>query len=138
MVPTAVSAVFAQYRKQALHFEWVRLLAPGVAFGSALGSKLAGAVSGPWIAVIFGAYASFFALKLISQGKRTTTPAQAKSPVACRISALPQWSVGVFIGGFSSLAGVGGASLVVPYLLSRDAGMRHCWLFHDRQRLFIS
>ena len=124
MVPTAVSAVFAQYRKQALHFEWVRLLAPGVAFGSAMGSKLAGAVSGAWIAVIFGAYASFFALKLIRQGKRTTTPAPAKSPLACRISALPQWSVGVFIGGFSSLAGVGGASLIVPYFLSRDVGMR--------------
>jgi len=124
MVPTAVSAVFAQYRKRTLHFEWVRLLAPGAAFGSALGSKLAGAVSGPWISIIFGAYASFFALKLIRQGKRATPPQQPKSSLARRIGRLPQWSVGVLVGGFSSLAGVGGASLIVPYFLSREAGMR--------------
>jgi uncharacterized membrane protein YfcA len=125
MVPTAMSAVLAQYRKDALRVEWVRLLAPGVALGSAMGSKVALAVNGFWITLVFTLYAVFFALRMIrppAAGSASRPRAQAPDPGLA--SALPQWTVGVLIGGLSSLAGVGGASLVVPYLLSRDAGMR--------------
>jgi uncharacterized membrane protein YfcA len=125
MVPTAMSAVLAQYRKDALRVEWVRLLAPGVALGSAMGSKVALAVNGFWITLIFTVYAGFFALKMIRPASKSAEPpARARAPDPGLGSALPQWTVGVLIGGFSALAGVGGASLVVPYLLSRDAGMR--------------
>jgi uncharacterized membrane protein YfcA len=123
MVPTAMSAVFAQYRRRALRIEWVRLLAPGVAFGAALGSICASAVNGAWVAVVFALYAAFFALRLLRQ--TTFDPSTSAPPGGAHwVKALPQWSVGTFIGGVSALAGVGGASLVVPYLLMRDAGMR--------------
>jgi uncharacterized protein len=124
MVPTAMSAVFAQYRRDMLRVEWVRLLAPGVALGSAMGSKFAVAVNGIWITVIFAVYAGFFAVKMIRQSTGVSVPALPKAAHVDLIGALPQWSVGVLIGGFSALAGVGGASLIVPYLLSRDAEMR--------------
>jgi uncharacterized membrane protein YfcA len=124
MVPTAVSAVFAQYRRQALQVAWVRLLAPGVAIGSALGSKLAVAINGMWITVIFAAYTGLFAIRLIRQTTRATTPVALPAERPAWMRVLPQWSVGLVIGGLSSLAGVGGASLIVPYLLSRQAEMR--------------
>lgn len=124
MVPTAFSAVFAQYRKQALQVEWVRLLAPGVAIGSALGSTLAVAVNGMWITVIFAAYTGLFAIRLFRQTTRAPKPATQPAERPKWLRVLPQWSVGLVIGGISSLAGVGGASLIVPYLLSRQAEMR--------------
>jgi uncharacterized membrane protein YfcA len=124
MVPTAISAVLAQHRKRALHVEWVRLLAPGVALGSAIGTKLAGALDGLWITTIFAVYAGFFALKMFRPAPVCADSALPKRPDTGLVRALPQWSIGVLIGGFSALAGVGGASLIVPYLLSRDAGMR--------------
>jgi uncharacterized membrane protein YfcA len=125
MVPTTVSAVLAQHRKRALRVEWVRLLAPGVALGSAMGTKLAAALDGFWITLIFTAYAGVFAVKMFRRrARRVSASALPKTPDAGLIDAMPQWSVGVLIGGISAVAGVGGASLVVPYLLSRDAGMR--------------
>jgi uncharacterized membrane protein YfcA len=121
MVPTAISAVLAQHRKKTLRAEWVRLLGPGVAFGSALGTVGARSLDGAWITIVFALYAGFFAFRLLRQ------PAVATVTGARRphwIATLPQWSVGLVIGGFSALAGVGGASLVVPYLLMREAEMR--------------
>lgn len=121
MVPTAVSAVLAQHRKRALQIEWVRLLAPGVALGSALGSKFAATVNGTWIMLIFAAYAGLIASRLIRRSVSAVAGEPPPAPAARWIRVLPQWPVGIFIGGVSALAGVGGASLVVPYLLARDA-----------------
>lgn len=120
MVPTALSAVVAQHRKRTLRVEWVRLLGPGVAFGSALGSAGATSINGVWITAIFVLYAGLFAFRLLSE--RPAEHAAATRPHW--IAALPQWSVGLFIGSFSALAGVGGASLVVPYLMMREAELR--------------
>jgi len=124
MVPTSISAVLAQHRRKTLRVEWVRLLAPGVALGSALGAKVAANVSGAWITTIFAAYASFFALKMMRQGALAAAPLGVRGVRSPIVDALPQWSIGMLIGTFSALAGVGGASLVVPYLLYREAEMR--------------
>jgi uncharacterized membrane protein YfcA len=124
MVPTAMSAVLAQHRKRSLRAEWVWLLGPGVAFGSALGSLGAASIDGVWITLIFAVYATLFALKLLlAPAPSPVVPAAAPLPQRW-VAALPQWSVAVFIGGFAALAGVGGASLVMPYLLMRQAEIR--------------
>jgi uncharacterized protein len=124
MVPTAMSAVLAQHRKRTLHAQWVRLLGPGVAVGSALGSAGAASISGAWVTLAFAAYAAVFAVTLLLRPAPSPGVSAAPSRARHCIDALPQWSVGVFIGGFASLAGVGGASLVTSYLLTRDTGMR--------------
>ncbi len=122
MVPTAASAVFAQHRRRALRAEWVRLLAPGVALGSAVGSLGAASIGGAWITLCFAVYAAAFSLKLLLQRAPAAADFPAVPTRAGRlVLALPQWSVGLFIGGFASLAGVGGASLVMSYLMSRRA-----------------
>lgn len=124
MVPTAMSAVLAQHRQRMLRIEWVRVLGPGVAFGSALGSVGAASINPVWITVIFAIYAALFALKLLRQSAPALADVAVPSPARQWVAALPQWPVGVFIGGLASLAGVGGASLVMSYLLSRDACIR--------------
>jgi Sulfite exporter TauE/SafE len=45
-------------------------------------------------------------------------------PLAAAIARSPTPLIGALIGGFSAIAGVGGASLTVPYLLSKNAEMK--------------
>lgn len=121
MVPTAASAVIAQHRRRTLKLDWVRWLAPGVACGSAAGSLGAAAFGGPWITLLFALYAAVFALRLLLP--RASAASEAGEPPHW-IHALPQSVVGCVIGGIAALAGVGGASLVMSYLMARRAEMR--------------
>ena len=121
MVPTALSATLAQHRRGALDRAWLWRLAPGAAIGAAIGSQVAAALTGTWVAVIFVVYSGYFALKMLRD-----RPLQPKRPgrIARGLIALPVPVVGFLIGGFSALAGVGGASLTIPFLLFRGVDMK--------------
>ena len=119
MVPTACSAVFVQYQRGTLDLGWVRRLAPATAIGAAIGSQLTAAASGRWVAIVFAIYAGSIALKML-RGPTTN----GKGRVARAISALPTPVVGVLIGAFASMAGVGGASLTVPFMLAVRVEMK--------------
>ena len=119
MVPTACSAVFAQYRRGALDISWVRRLAPAAAIGAAIGSQLAAAASGRWVAIVFAIYAGSIALKMLRGSAVNGEAGRARV-----IGALPAPVVGVLIGAFASMAGVGGASLTVPFLVSARVEMK--------------
>ena len=120
MMPTALSATLAQYRRGMLDGSWLRQLVPGAALGAASGSQVAATLSGPWVAVIFAIYAGYFALKMLRD-----RPLQPARPVciARGFGAAPVPVVAFPIGGFSAIAGVGGASLMVPFLLFRGVEM---------------
>lgn len=121
MIPTACSAVIAQYRSHNLDLAWLRRIAPAAAIGAAVGTQVAAVVSGPWIAVIFAAYTGYFAMKMLRdrplRGDRNGRFGRC-------LAALPASAVGALIGTFSALAGVGGASLTIPYLLFLGVGMK--------------
>ena len=119
MVPTACSAVCAQYRRGALDPIWVRRLAPGAAVGAVIGSQVAAAASGRWVAIIFVIYSGLIALKMLRGS--SIEPHR----IARAIGALPVPLVGALIGVFASIAGVGGASLTVPFLLLAGVEMKH-------------
>ncbi len=121
MVPTACSAVLAQYRRGVLDISWVRRLAPAAAVGAAIGSQLAAAISGRWVTIAFAIYAGCIALKMLCG---SAVKPHAAVRVARAIGALPVPLVGGLIGAFSSIAGVGGASLTIPFLLSARAEMK--------------
>ena len=120
MIPTACSAVFAQHQRGMLDISWVRRLAPGAAIGAAIGSQLAAAASGRWVAIVFAIYAGCIALKML-RGSAVNWDASRATSV---IGALPASVVGVLIGAFASMAGVGGASLTVPFLVSARVEMK--------------
>jgi len=121
MVPTACSAVLAQYQRGTLDLSWVRRLAPAAAIGAAIGSQLAAAVSGQWVAIVFAIYAGCIALKML---RGSAVAPQAAGRAARVVGALPAPLAGALIGAFSSIAGVGGASLTVPFLLSAQVEMK--------------
>ena len=120
MVPIACAAVFAQYQRGMLDISWVRRLAPASAIGAVIGSQLTAAASGRWVATVFAVYAGCIALKML-RGSAVNWNASRAARV---MVALPAPMVGVLIGAFASMAGVGGASLTVPFLLSARVEMK--------------
>ena len=121
MVPTALSATFAQFRRGALDGAWLWRLAPGAAVGATIGSQVATQLSGGWVAVIFAVYSGYFALKmLLDQPLQTDRPGR----FVRGMGAVPVPLVAFLIGGFSAIAGVGGASLTIPFLLFKGVDMK--------------
>ncbi len=121
MVPTAASAVYAQCKRGAIDYAWLKRMIPGACAGSAVGAVLASSVSGTWVAIIFASYAGYFAVRMMM-----TRPgaAGARGALSAAIAKCPPSIIGALIGGFSAIAGVGGASLTVPYLLSKNTEMK--------------
>jgi len=117
MVPAACSAVFAQHRRGALDLHWVRRLTPAAAIGAVIGSQVAAAANGRWVAMVFVVYTACVALKM-ARGS------DADGRAARIARALPVPPIGGAIGTFASIAGVGGASLTVPFLLSARVEMK--------------
>ena len=121
MIPTACSAVVAQYRRGTLDVVWVRRLAPAAAIGATIGSQVAAAANGRWVAMVFAIYVACVAVKMLRGSPVAPTDAGRAARI---VGALPVPLVGALIGTFASIAGVGGASLTVPFLLSARAEMK--------------
>ena len=121
MIPTAAAAVYAQHKRGAIDCAMLKRIVPGACGGSAAGALLASWVSGTWVAIIFASYAGYFAVKMMTNRPRATGE---PGVLAAAIARCPTAMIGMLIGGFSAVAGVGGASLTVPYLLSKNAEMK--------------
>jgi len=121
MVPTALSALLTQYRRGFLDMKWASRRAPGAAAGALIGAQLARHIDGTWIAAFFALYAGYFAMKML---RAPTVDPEHSTHLARFISGVKRPWIGLSIGGLSALAGVGGASLTIPYLLLAKVDMR--------------
>jgi uncharacterized membrane protein YfcA len=121
MVPTALSAMLTQHRRGFLDPTWVWRLAPGAAIGAVTGAQLARVVHGSWIAGFFALYAGYFALKML---RDPAVDPGHPGHLARWVARMNRSWIGLGIGSFSALAGVGGASLTIPYLLLAQVDMR--------------
>jgi uncharacterized membrane protein YfcA len=124
-VPATASAVYAQHRRGALPMAWVWQLAPAAGFGAAIGAVLAGLVHGTWVAAIFSVYAAYFGIRMLRGS--TTAAQQIEAPaLPAQLRLIQRVSpryIGGMIGVFSATAGVGGASLTIPYLLAQRSNV---------------
>lgn len=121
MVPTALSALLTQYRRGFLDTKWVARLAPGAAAGALVGAQWAQHIHGAWIAAFFAMYAGYFALKML---RNPVAGDDQLSRLTRMVNRVKPPCIGLGIGSLSALAGVGGASLTVPYLLLGKVDMR--------------
>ena len=105
---TSVSSLRAHHGRGAVNWNILRIISPGILAGTFTGSWVAAALSTPFLKGFFVLFLYYVALQMLL-GIR---PAPHRD--------LPgRWgmfSAGSIIGGISSLVGIGGGSLSVPFL----------------------
>jgi len=113
---TAAASSLAHARRGSVLWPWVRPLAPALALGTALGARLAVALP------VFGlkAFFVFFLVAVALHMLRDYAPAArgSKPPLAVMAGA------GLLIGGVSSLVGLGGGTMSLPFLRWSGVDMR--------------
>ena len=109
---TSASSVISHHRRRAVNWGILRNMVPGVLVGTFSGALIASYLNTLFLGILFAVVVFFSATQLLLEIK----------PKATR--ALPGtaglWLVGGTIGALSSLAALAGASLMVPFLVSRN------------------
>ena len=109
MLVTSMSSLLAHHRKSAIRWPLVRSMAPGLMIGAIGGAVIADWLPGENLTSIFGAFAILAGLQLI-----LAKQPGAEKPLPQRPGLL---GTGGIIGMISSLIGIGGGAMTVPWLL---------------------
>lgn len=108
IVVTGASSARGHWQRGSVRRDWLRLMIPGLLVGGILGVLLASSLSGGVLTRLFGVFAIVMAFKML-----LSRPPAAQGR-------LPRWwpmtLAGAVIGGISTLFGVGGGVMSVPWL----------------------
>lgn len=109
MLLTSASSVWFHFRRSAVDWPTVARLGAGVACGAVAGAMLATMIPGQYLARVFALIAAVIGLRMLL--------ARRAVPVSRRPQPRLWWLLGPLIGAASALAGIGGGSFNVPYLV---------------------
>jgi len=112
---TSLSSAYAHQRKQAINWSLMKPIVPGLILGAIFGSLLAGVIKGSILILIFVSGALLTAVYLMSDHQ---TP-HANKPT----NGFIYFFYGQFTGIISALIGIGGGSVLVPFLVYRGESM---------------
>ena len=109
MLFTSMSSLLAHHRRGAIMWTLVRQMLPGLLAGALLGSLIADRIGDIALGYVFGVFAFLVSLQMLrGSGQLGDRSLPGRLPVA---------GTGFGIGTISSLLGIGGGSLTVPWLL---------------------
>jgi uncharacterized membrane protein YfcA len=106
---TSVSSFMAHHRRGAVVWKVVKKITPGILTGTFLGSCVASAMSTDFLKMFFVLFLYFVATQLLLDKK--------PKPGRDLPGFTGMFAVGNSIGGISSLVGIGGGTLSVPFML---------------------
>ncbi|HRP97103.1 MAG TPA: sulfite exporter TauE/SafE family protein [Rhodocyclaceae bacterium] len=112
---TSVSSVRAHHVRGAVNWDVVKQLTPGVLIGTLAGTWVAAQLTTPMLKSIFIVFAYYVAVQMLLNVKPKPTrqlPASGGLLVA-----------GHAVGGFSSLVGIGGGTVLVPLMTMCNVAM---------------
>ena len=114
---TSISSFMAHHRRRAVHWDIVRKIVIGILTGTFLGSCFASTLTTNVLKAFFVVFLYFVSVQLLTNRK----------PKASR--EIPGW-IGMFITGnaigfVSSLVGIGGGSLSVPFMVWCNIAVHH-------------
>lgn len=118
IVVTSLSSAYAHHRRGAIRWDVVFRLVPGILMGSLAGAVAAEYLPTPLFKMLFGMFLSAVALRM------TLCPTLSSWSGAPRHSGGSWLLAGTLIGLASSVLGIGGGTLSVPYLLKRGFPIR--------------
>ncbi len=116
MIFTSASALYAHHKRKSVRWDLFRQMLPGLMIGSIVGAIIAHFLPSSFLQFIFGIFLVIVGLRLIIN-KISETQKPSLSLKIIRLSSL-------LIGALSSLLGVGGGTLLVPFLLRCQLDMR--------------
>jgi uncharacterized membrane protein YfcA len=117
IVATSISAVYAHHRRGAVRWETVLRLAPGILLGSVAGSVIADHLPADGFKLVFALFLLYVAGRMFRTRKAATE--WRRPPGAGFLTA-----AGMAIGAVSSIVGIGGGTLSVPFLVKSRFCMR--------------
>lgn len=106
---TLMSAI-SYYRRGAIDFKLIRLLAPGMVLGSMIGIKLADLMPNELLSKVFGVFTLLFGIYFILK----------PSPKFKMSLILPPWVyavIAIAVGILAGLLGIGGGIVLIPLLI---------------------
>ncbi len=111
IVPTGLASAWAHYKRGAVDLNLVRRIGVGIVFGVFLSTYVVGGFDGRTLKMIFaGALPIFAGLMIMGRGRfQSEGDVENLSPVRHGLA-------GVVIGALSTMIGIGGATLSVPYM----------------------
>ena len=117
IICTSIASVLSHHRLGAVAWPKVYRLIPGIVVGSALGAIVADQMPKDLLRWVFIGYLSYAATHMALASK--------PKPGRAAASRLMDSLAGVVTGGMSAIIGIGGGTLIVPYLVYFQTPMRH-------------
>lgn len=108
VIATGAASTMTHHRRGAVDWATCLRLLAGLLLGAALGAILATWLPGVWLKRLFGVFLLYSGVRMLWQARRVPTP--------IRIGAFALGGAGAGIGGLSAMLGIGGGTLVVPFL----------------------
>lgn len=106
---TSISSFMAHHRRGAVHWDIVRRIAPGIVVGTLLGAYIASLMSTNLLKGLFGIFLFYVANQFLLDKK--------PKPSRELPGLVGMFSTGNVIGVVSSLMGIGGGTLSVPFMI---------------------
>ena len=119
MIFTAAAAAREHARRGSIDRAVLRRLGPFMAAGAAVGACIATVSPTHVVKVAFGVFCLYSAIRMLAFGKRPAASGDRSADASGGVG-VP----GTLFGAVCGLLGVGGANLVVPFLLRRGLDMR--------------
>jgi hypothetical protein len=116
IIVTSISSMRAHHRHGAVQWDVFRRLTPGIVVGALLGAAIADLLPSHALRVIFGVFELAVAAQM---GFAVSTKPHRRLPKATGMHA-----AGGIIGTISSVVGIGGGTLTVPFLVWCNVNMR--------------
>ncbi len=114
---TSISSFLAHHRRRAVHWDIVRRIVPGIIAGTLLGAYIASLLPTDLLKGFFGIFLLYVAIQFLLDKKPKST------------RALPgftgMFGAGGVIGIVSSLMGIGGGTLSVPFMVWCNITVHH-------------
>jgi len=114
IITTTFSSAFSHYKNHNIDWFHVKAMVPLIVVGAVSISFLIPIINTTFLAVFFSLFMLGISIKLFINKQHTLT----------QKTSIPPKLAGLGIGSISTLVAIGGAVLIVPYLISRGLGMR--------------
>ncbi|XPV75496.1 MAG: sulfite exporter TauE/SafE family protein [Desulfovibrio sp.] len=114
---TSISSLIAHHKRGAVRWDVVKSIVPGILIGAFVGTCIASVLSTNFLKIFFVVFLYYVAAQMLF----------GKGPSAKRDlpKAVGMFSVGNIVGIVSSLVGIGGGTLTVPFMVFCNINLHH-------------